>query len=322
MCRIAVATGNIAGKPDFIAGLRALELEGGGDGNGVWFSEHNAIIKGVNLPVDFVSGYLNNIGEEELGNGVVVFHTRISSAGKDINEHNHPFRVGESAVLVHNGTWSEAGKYALDEVSDTQVIAELYRKYGKGVFAAQSLDRSGVFVVVERLPDKIVTEIFHTMSGERLGVAIKDGGFVAMSGTKQPARYGATDVSQIVSGRYSYLHIETARGHSKLSVIEMDDEEFQAAIIVDTHLQQLVGEANAGATTKTKEMIGQFVLAANAIQPTMEAFEGNTGKYESWMEELRNLSPDACALCPYNSSTICNENMCPVYAEAAGQLPY
>lgn len=105
MCRIAVLPAGYKGDK-IVSLLNYLEKEKGGDGNGFsWIDNEDKlqIVKGLKVK----NNLINKISSKS---ELVLYHTRLTSAGYKDDDNCHPFLTtdgrGRKFSLCHNGTWS------------------------------------------------------------------------------------------------------------------------------------------------------------------------------------------------------------------------
>lgn len=127
--------------------MTELELSFGGQGNGIYISSLDKLIKGLDLSPTKIAK------DTEKEEGICMFHTRLASCGGVKDELCHPFDVEGDAgkyVVMHNGHWGGWWSYSDEEKSDTQTMANLVAKYGTGVLLSETARSSGVWVVWDK----------------------------------------------------------------------------------------------------------------------------------------------------------------------------
>lgn len=154
MCRIAVLPAGYKGKK-IVSLLNHLEKEKGGDGNGFsWVDNANKyqIVKGLKVKNNFINKIQPN-------SEMVLYHTRLVSAGEKDDANCHPFYTSDGDkpfTMCHNGTWTTHSEYKkillmLSKISvidykdwsDTRLMAWLIENQG---IDRLNLPSSGVWV--------------------------------------------------------------------------------------------------------------------------------------------------------------------------------
>lgn len=148
MCRIAVfSMGILKNEYNYILNLLEwLEERQGGDGNGLswWNNKKQCLCRMFGEKIE-VESILKKLIELNLKNEIMImFHTRLASAGYVSDENCQPLRIDKTSSLCHNGTWGGyhpfktyfymTGKYSLKEYigkSDTSVLVDIIKERGE-----------------------------------------------------------------------------------------------------------------------------------------------------------------------------------------------
>ena len=142
MCRIAVLPAGYKGTK-IVSLLNHLEKEKGGDGNGFsWVDNANKfqIVKGLKVKNNFI----NKIQPKS---EMVLYHTRMVSAGDKDDANCHPFYTMDEDkpfVLCHNGTWSTYSEYKKILLMLSQIGVEDYKEWSDTRLMAWLIENQGI----------------------------------------------------------------------------------------------------------------------------------------------------------------------------------
>lgn len=216
MCRIFVSNcGFIAdgkSKRDLAEYFAYIEKQMGGDGNGIYATSVGAVVKSVNLSAPMAAGMLYQIAVNSEPSDIVVFHTRAASAGGVKSSLNHPFVIDDSTVLVHNGTWTSYNKHVPGAASDTEAVATLVEKYGKKFLLDPVLERSGVWVLVERNKKTPGGKVFVASRGGFIINFVNDGKNWALASSVAHEFFEEHKKNSVVVAPGNYLEIREVKG--------------------------------------------------------------------------------------------------------------
>jgi len=170
MCRIALLPSGYKGEKivDF---LDDLEKSKGGDGNGFgWFNKRNEaqVIKGLKVK----NKTINTI---KPASDMVLYHTRIASAGETNDENTQPFITkadgGDPFILCHNGTWTTYAEYKKILLMMGKLKVKHYKEWSDTRFMAHLIATQGE----DRL-DLPTSGVWVKFYGNKAIVHVKDGG--------------------------------------------------------------------------------------------------------------------------------------------------
>ena len=111
--------------------MTALEKNRGGNGNGFVIVRKGKVKKGVNLKINDIYRELKRYPRS-----MFIFHTRMASYGKIMDELCQPFKI-PGGYVVHNGTWIDfvidyliKEKRIPDYANDSFTLAYLVSRFG------------------------------------------------------------------------------------------------------------------------------------------------------------------------------------------------